>query len=159
MLQQKRKILHPLPEEWHPDGNHVQSIKEILTKRSLRSSLIEHSVRGRDDAHVHLNRLRSAHPFEFALLKHPEQLGLNLQGHITHLIEKQRARIRQLEASGLVLDRAGEGPPHVSEQFAFQQIGGQRRAIDGDHFFGRARAVEVDGVCHQLLSRPALSLN
>ena len=47
----------------------------------------------------------------------------------------------------------------MAEQFAFQQLGGQGRAVDGHEFVFRPAGKRVDGLGHQLLPRAALPFN
>ena len=49
-----------------------------------------------------------------------------------YFVEKDRAGVRRLESAGAIVDRAGERPANVAEQFAFQQAFGQRPAIDAN---------------------------
>ena len=65
--------------------------------------------------------------------------------------------IGHLDQPGLRLHRPREGPLLVAEQLRFQQVLGQRRAVDGNEGPRGALAVGVDGPRHQLLARPGLS--
>ena len=115
-------------------------------------------MRRRDDAHVAANGPIAADPLETALLQHAQQLDLHLQRHVADLIEEQRAALGEFEASEAGRQRAGEGALFVTEQLAFQKIGGNRAAIDrhermpgapgqfmdvaGDHFLAGSRLAE-----------------
>ena len=48
----------------------------------------------------------------------------------------------------LVLHGSGEGPFFVAKEFAFQQVLGQGRAVDGDEGVMLAAAVEVERAGH-----------
>ena len=65
----------------------------------------------------------------FALLQHPQQLGLQGQRHVADFVQKQGPAIGRVEQPFPVLVGAGEGPLAVAEQFAFQQLLGQRAAV------------------------------
>ena len=77
-------------------------------------------------------RARTAQPLEFPLLQDAQQLGLQLQRDLADLIQKHRAAIGQLESPDALRDRAGEGALLMPEQFAFEQSGGNGRAIQLD---------------------------
>jgi hypothetical protein len=64
------------------------------------------------------------------VLQHAQQLDLHRQRHVADFIEEQRAAIGQFETSGAAGDCAGEGALLVTEQFAFEQLGRNRPAID-----------------------------
>ncbi len=51
----------------------------------------------------------------------------------------------------------GEGPLHVPEEFTLEKALGHRGAVDGDEWTVAPRAPRVDGLRHQLFSRPALA--
>ena len=59
-------------------------------------------MRGRHQAHVHLDRLRAAEALELLLLQHAQQLGLQLRRDVADLVEEQRPLVRQLEAADLL---------------------------------------------------------
>ena len=55
------------------------------------------------------------------------------------------AVVGQLEAANLLIDRSGEGPAFVAEQFGLQKPGGNRRTIDFYKGAVATRAEIVDG--------------
>ena len=61
-----------------------------------------------------------------------KQLGLEDQGHVGNLVQKNRAAVPLLDAPGLLPLRAGECAFFVAEQLAFQKCFGNRRAVDAD---------------------------
>src|SRR3546814_7945508 len=79
------------------------------------------------------------------LFRSAQQLGLQCQREVTDLVEEQRAAVGLVDPAQRALRRAGEGAAVVSEQLAFHQVGGQRRAVDGDEGLLRAPAPGVDG--------------
>ena len=80
---------------------------------------------------------RAAEAHELALLEHAQQLGLHRRRHLADLVEEQHAAVGLFDASGLGRHGAGERAALVAEQLRFEQLIGQRRAVDGDE---RARA-------------------
>jgi len=76
-------------------------------------------------------------------LQHPQQLGLQRQGHVADLIEQQGTAVGGLEQAHPVAIGAGEGALAVAKQFALQQVLGERRAVLDDEFFAAAQAAFV----------------
>ena len=64
-----------------------------------------------------------------ALLQHAQELHLHLAGELADLVEEQGAAVRELEATGLLRDRAGERAALVAEELALEQVlRGSRRS-------------------------------
>ena len=101
-------------------------------------------LRGRQDADIERHRLLAADALDLPLLQHAQQLGLQGQRHFGNFVEQQRAAVGLLELAGLGRLRAGEGALLVAEQCRFQQVVGNRRAVDGDERPLGARRLVVD---------------
>ena len=108
-----------------------------------------------DDPRVDRDRLAAADPLDHALLQEAQQLHLQRQRNVANLVEEQRAAIGLLDLALGGLDCAGERPLLVSEQFAFEQVFRDRRAIDRDEFAIGAVAGIVEASRQQFLARPA----
>ena len=67
--------------------------------------------------------------------------------------------VGQLETSDALGDSAGKRAPFMSEQFAFEQPGGDRGAIQLDESVRRAGAEIVEGAGDQLFSRSGLTVD
>src|SRR5258707_721627 len=119
--------------------HHVQSVVEILPEASGLHFRREIAVGGGHQANVHLERLGSADPFEFALLQDAQQFDLQGGRNLPDLVEEQRASVGELEATLLAADRAGERASFVSEQLALQKAFRQCSAIHFDEGLVLAR--------------------
>ncbi len=80
--------------------------------------------------HVHRNCLRPADALE-GLLEQAQEFDLGAGRQITDFVEKS-AQMRLSEAANAPLRRPGKRAALVTEQFAFQQVFGNRRAINRD---------------------------
>ena len=69
------------------------------------TSRVQITIRRRDDAHVDVQAARSADALELALLQHPQQLGLRLEGSSPISSRNSGAAVRELEAAAALLDR------------------------------------------------------
>jgi hypothetical protein len=67
--------------------------------------------------------------------------------------------ISQLKAARFIGDRAGKRAFHMAEQFRFQQLLRQRRAIDGNERFRPPLAMRMDSARDNFLARPAFAFD
>ena len=140
-VDQHRDVLHPLAQRGHLDGEYVEPVEEIFPETVLGDHLFQVLVRRGNDAHVRLLGLVATDALEGALLQHAQQLDLHGQRHVADFIEEQGAALGQLEAADAAGDRTSEGALLVAEQFAFQQLGRNRPAVDRHE--GRATTLGV----------------
>ena len=96
---------------------------------------------------------RRAEPLDLAGLQHAQQLDLDLLGELAHLVEEERATVRQLEPAGPHRGRAREGAALVPEQLAFDERRRQRAAVDRDEGPAAAATAAVDRARDELLAR------
>ena len=74
-----------------------------------------------DNPQVCLPRDILTQSFVLALLKQPEQLGLNFERQITNLIQEKSSSRGGLYLAPMILDRSGERALYMPEQVAFQK--------------------------------------
>jgi hypothetical protein len=67
---------------------------------------------------------------EPAILRHPQQFGLELRRHVRDLVEKNRPAVSHLEAADPLRHRAGECAFLMPEKLAFKQRLGDGGAVD-----------------------------
>src|SRR3546814_8167629 len=84
-----------------------------------------------------------------------QQLDLQGQGNVADLVEKQRAAMREFDLAFGRLDRAGERALFMPEQLAFEQILGDRGAVDRDERAVAPRARLVQPAREQFLAGAA----
>ena len=141
----------------HHQRIHAETMIEIGAIAPGAHLLDQIPIGGRDDAHVDLVLAVRTDPLQLSALQYPQQFGLHRQRQFPHLIQKQRAAVRQLKLAAPLADRARKCAAHVAEQFAFDQRFRQRRAIQTDHRLARARRSGMNGVGHQLLADPGFA--
>ena len=132
LLREERHVLAPLTQGRDPDVDHVQTVEEVLAE----APLARRRPRGRGGwrrstrtSTCHL--LGPAHPEEAPLLKHAQEVDLQLRRDVADLVEEDRAPVGQLELALLLRGGAGEGPLLVAEQLRLEQRLGERRAGHG----------------------------
>jgi hypothetical protein len=103
--------------------------------------------------------LRRADGPDLPLLQHAEELALQGQRHLRHLVEEERAAVGDLEEPLLLLVRAGEAALLVAEELALEQVLRHRGAVLADEeLVAPARAV-VHGGGDELLADAGLPLD
>ena len=115
------------------------------------------AVRGRDDADVDRHRLCATDAVDDALLDRAQQLRLQSHVHFRDFVEQQRAAGRFLELADAPRDRAGEGTFLVAEQFGFEEMLRDRRAVDADEGLPGAVRARMDIARQHLLAGAAFA--
>ena len=119
----------PFPERRHLDREHVQPIEQILTKRPARHGGFQLTVRGGNDANVHLDGPRRAEALEFPFLQNAQQGKLRVGRKIPDLVEEDRATVGELEAAYASGQRGRERSLLVAEQLRGDQRGRDRGTV------------------------------
>jgi len=76
-------------------------------------------------------------------LQDAQQLGLQLQRHVSYFVQKYGAAVSLLKASDTLVDGAGEGPAYMSKQLGLEQVFGERAAANRHHGQAAARPRHV----------------
>lgn len=85
-------------------------------------------------------------------LQHAQELRLRRRCHLAHFIQKQRAAGGLFELPGFALHRAGEGSALVAEELRFEELLGQRGAVERDKRTLCARRPTTHKSCGHLFS-------
>src|SRR6266705_3332706 len=126
---EQRDVLGTFPQSRNPDRKHIQSIEKIASEFLLLDHRGQVAVGRRDETRIRANRPRTAQPFELSFMQHPEKLCLQLEWNISHLIEEYGSAVSQFETPDALIQRAGEGPLLMAEQFTFQKACRQGGAV------------------------------
>jgi len=114
-------------------------------------------VRGGDHADVDLEGTVRPDGTHFPVLEDAQELHLQHRAHLADLVEEDGSPGGELEHPGALRDRAGEGPALMAEHLGFEQLGGDRAAVDRDERTIGPRAGRMDGAGDELLARAALA--
>jgi len=142
---QQRYVFWPLAQRRDSDGKYVETIIEITAKLFVGDHFFQITVGCDHQADIHTLSSRASQALKLLLLQHAQQLGLQLQRDVTHLVQEQRAAVRQLKAADAPLDGTGERPSLVAEKFTFQEAGWDCRAVHLDQGVLTAGAQVMDG--------------
>ena len=116
MAGERGNIGRPIAQRRHRDRKYVQPVEQILAKTALLHIGDEIAIGGRDDPHIHLDRLARADRFDFAFLNGAQELHLRRQRQFADFVEEKRAAGGFDEFAGVTLGRAGERALLVAEQ-------------------------------------------
>ena len=94
---------------------------------------------------------------EFAVLEHPQQMGLKRQGKVADLVKKKRSFLGGLEEAHLVADGAREGALLVAEKLRLDQGLDVARAVGRDKGVARLCAERMERPGHHFFARSRLS--
>src|SRR3989442_15759312 len=89
-------------------------------------------VAGGDQAKVAVDQAAAADSSKLALLQHPQELCLDLEGQVRDLVQEKGGAVRQLEDAHPLTVGAGEGAAFVAEELALEQGGRDGAAVHGD---------------------------
>src|ERR1700722_9910085 len=85
---------------------------------------------GHDNAHVHGDGPVATDPLHFFLLQNAQQFGLHDGWHVANLVQEKRATVRLFKLTGVARGRSCESTLFVTEQFGFDQLSWDSRAVE-----------------------------
>ncbi len=111
---------------------HVQAIVEVFPEGSLLNFFFEISVCGRNDTHIHFDRIVSPNLIDLPFLQHTQQLCLNTNRHFADFIQQKRASRGKFELAYSIFHCTGECAFFMAEQLGFYESLGKCGAVDFD---------------------------
>ena len=156
---QRGDVLLAVAQSRHVKGNHVQAVEKILAKCSARNFLLQVFVRCGDDAHVDAQGFVGAHALEALFLKHAQNFRLRAQAHVADFIEKERTAVGFLKFADFVFCRTGKAALDVAEELRFDQLLGNRGAINFHERAFAAKARGMQGARNKFLARAAFTID
>ena len=134
VLGEERDVLGALAQCGNADRHDGQAIEEIAPEGPALDLGLQVLVGGGDEPHVDVHGAVGADGCHLLLLDRPQQLALQMQGHLPDLVEEQGAAARHLEVPAPVLGGAREGPlraPNSSDSNSSAGIAAQLTATKG----------------------------
>src|SRR5947199_78426 len=138
------------------DLDDIQTEIQILPDSSRTNGRVQIAVSGSDDTDIDLAAFGGADGLDFALLQRAQELGLQIHGHVSDFIEKERAPLGGFEQTLLGLHGPGERALDVAEQLGFDQRGDQRRTVHRRKGVVFARPRKMNAAGHEFFPRSAL---
>lgn len=131
--QPARKFLDtsPFAQSGKPDDRPVYPVIQITSESALPYGKFDVLMRRADKSKIHLSRCPAAEAAKSLGFEYAKQSGLERKWHIADLVEKQCPAVGQFDFSRSTTTlRSSESTFYVAEQFAFNQVLGDRRAIN-----------------------------
>src|SRR5262245_45283607 len=101
VIDECRYVLLTFSQRRQPQGNDIQSIKQVFSKLAGANVFEKVFVRCSNNSNVYTLRSSSADSLKLPGLDNSEQLALHRRVHFRDLIQKQRSTIGEFEATGL----------------------------------------------------------
>ncbi len=152
-------VLRALAEGGHFDGDDVEAVVEVFPEAALIDHFAEVAVGGGDEADVNFDGGVGADAFDGAFGEGAEEFDLGGGVDFTDFVKEEGAAIGLFEAADAFLRGAGEGAFFVAEEFGFEELGGERGAVDDDEFGCGAAGEVVDGVGDDFLAGAGFALD
>src|SRR5947209_2131882 len=114
MVHEQADIIFAFAQGGYAGADNIEAHEQVATEAALMDSHIQVAAGSSDDAHINGHRLDAAGGTDFLFLQCPQQLCLEVYGHLANLIEKDRAAIGDKEQAVLGTNSAAEAPFDIS---------------------------------------------
>ena len=150
--RQQRNVLLALAQRRHKKRHYIEPVKQIFAEIALGNLFFEVLVRRGDQAHIHAQRLRAAHRRKHLVIKSAQHLGLRLEAHVAHFVQKKRPSVGALQCAALFRRTARLRAMPVAEKFCLDVRFGNGRAVQFDKDAIAAQALGMNGARDQFLA-------
>src|SRR5262249_46561237 len=130
MSDERQYVLAAFAQRRQRYRHNVQAVEEGFAEAPALYLVLQVAVGRGADPHGDLFVLDAADAPKPFLFEDVEQPRLNRRLHLRNFVEEDRALMRQFEQPGLAGDRASERALLVTEEFRFEQLSAQTRAVD-----------------------------
>jgi hypothetical protein len=133
-----------ITERWNGHRNAVETEVQVFAEETVLDLLLEISVRRGNEADIERPNLETADARDLARFEDPQELRLNGERKLSHLVEENRAAVGRFEESRFGVRRARERALFVTEELAFEQVLGKGGAVESKkrHLLARRRPME-----------------
>jgi hypothetical protein len=132
---------------------------KVGAEAALLDAKTQVAVGRRDDPRARDPALGFAQALEFAVLDHPQELRLHLEGQLADLVQEEAAILGVLEVARLGGACAGKGALGVAEQRRLDQRRCERRAVQREERPRRPAREPMQAVRDELLAAARLALD
>ena len=139
------------------DDDDAETVVEVFAEIPLGDLLAQVLVGGCDHPYVDVDVLVASHAADLVLLEGAQYFGLGRERHVADLVHEERTARGLFELALALFDGRGEGAAFVAEEFAFDQLRGNGRAVDFDEGARSPSALGVEPAGDQLLAGPVLA--
>ena len=157
VVEQQGNVLAALAQRRNTQAGDIQAVVKVFAKTPGLDLVEQVRLDRTDDPQIDPDALVRAQALQGFLLQHAQQFDLLGQGQAFHLVEKQGAAIGVFDAPDTLALSAGKGPAFMAEQLAFEQVLGNRRAVQRDEGLAGAGAEIVQAARHPLLAAASVA--
>ena len=156
MLRQKRDVFLTIAKRRQVDGKDREPVVQVFAKPAFLNCSARLLIRCGDDANIEFEFLFAAKPTNPSVFQYAEELRLQLERHLSDLVEKQRSAICQLKTARTRSNGSCERAFLVPEDFTFDKRFRNCSRIDGNERTIRALAEAVNGSSRELFAGSTL---
>src|SRR6266404_3405500 len=151
MARQWQNVFATLPQRRDAQLDNVQAVEEVLPEAALLDFLFQVAVAGSQNTGIGADDSVGPNALELAVLRHAEQLGLKLRGHLSNLIQKNRPAPGLFKAANPLRGGTRESAPLVSEKLSLKQRFRERCTVYFHQRPGETRTPRVQHIRQHLL--------
>jgi len=159
MICERKNIFAAFAKRRNRDLQNVEAEKKIFSELASSDRGLEINVCECDEASFDAKRFRSTKALEGTLLQDAQQFCLRARRESGDFVEDDGAGAAELEAAEFAVNGSGEGAPFVAKEFAFDEIGRKRGAVDFEKRSVTARAEFVNKTREMVLARAGFAGN
>src|SRR5581483_5784795 len=156
MLCQQRDFLADLAQRRHVDVNYLDAVIQILSEIPFADFRFQVLICRGQQPDVDRNGLAAAYPFDYPLLKNPQDLGLRRRAQVPDLVQKKGPPVSLLELPWPGIHSRGDSLLD-SEKLALDQGFRQRRAVQRHERTASAWTGVMQRFSRLFLARPAFA--
>ena len=148
-----------LTQGWRTHLHHIEPLIEILAELPFAHKLRQVTVRRRYEPNITLQLLLAPDTHETAALQNTQQYRLHIKGHLTDLIQKERAPVRLQEKTVRAFNGIRERALLVSEETILQKFLRHTRTVERHERHPPSRTLRMNLLRNRLLARTAFTEN
>ena len=156
-IDELRDVVTAVAQRRHANAHDVQPVVEIFAKRLRPHHLLKIFVGRSNDPYIDPDGLGAADALNLTLLQHSQNFGLGRECHVSNFVEENGAAVAQLKFTQPLHRGTRERTFLVTEQFALNEVVGNRRAVYRDEGFRRSVAMLPNRARDQFFARAALA--
>src|ERR1700683_3050025 len=131
-FRQHHGIVVALAQRGRAKWDDVQAMKQVFSEIVLADGFDDVAIGGGDEADINAQFVIASHSRERAVFQEPQQLCLQWTAHVSDFVQEYRAAVGLFDSTEFLPDSAGEGASFMSEKLAFEEVFGDRGAVNAD---------------------------
>ncbi len=157
MLGEEQHVVSALAERRNRQRNSGDAKVKIFAEGFVGNGFVQVAIGGDDDAHVHVDGLRSADALKRAFFEDAQEFCLNGERQFADFVEEKSSTVSEIHFAGLTIACAGEGAALVAKEFVFDETFGNSGAIERDERQVAARRKMMNGAGEKFFARAAFA--